>query len=78
MNKLLLVSGVEQNDSGIHIYLFFSNPSPIYMLLYSSEQSTLWDIVGPNENILIAVGQFVMCQVMGKHVTKTTHLFTSK
>ena len=48
------------------------------MLLYSSEQSTLWYIVGPNENILIAVGQFVMCQMMGKHVTKKPHLFTSQ
>ena len=78
MNKVLLGSGVEQNDSGIHIYLFFSNSSPTYMLLYSSEQSTLWYIVGPNENILIAVGQFVMCQMMGKHVTKKPHLFTSQ
>lgn len=77
MNKVLLVSGVEQRiQLYIYIYLFFSNPYPIYMLLYSSEQSTWCYTVGPNENILIAVGQFVMCHD-AKHVTKI-HLFTSQ
>ena len=52
MNKVLLVSGVEQSDSVIHIYLFFSNYSPLYMLLYIFEQSALCYTVA-NQSIFL-------------------------
>ena len=70
-NNVVLVSDVQQSDSVIHIHvsILFQVLFP-FRLLRSIEHSSLCYTVGPNEDTSIATGQFVTCQVIGKHMAK--------